>query len=85
MNNKQFIEDHKEAFGEGANVQTYGCQRIMDLAVVWVTRTGKLRTGMARYFCHFFDCEILCSDDFESETSQNLRCFKGSFGDSALF
>ena len=34
MNNKQFIEDHKEAFGEGANVQTYSSQRIIDLPVI---------------------------------------------------
>ena len=34
MSNQQSIEDHKEAFGEGANVQTYGCLRIMNLPVV---------------------------------------------------
>ena len=34
MNHKQSIKDHKEAFGEGANVQTYGCLRIMDLPVI---------------------------------------------------
>ena len=34
MNNKQFILDYKEAFGEGANLHTYGCQRIMDLPVI---------------------------------------------------
>ena len=34
MNHKQSIKDHKEAFGEEANVQTYGCLRIMNLPVV---------------------------------------------------
>ena len=54
MNHKQSIEDHKEAFGEEANVQTYGCLRIMDLAVVWVTLNRKAKNWDGPLFLSLF-------------------------------